>query len=425
MKQRLFCVAVVILSALALPGWAAASAEFMPCDTNFFQLSICQGQSVFIAGNIYDAQNPNGVTLLPGASWDGTDSVVIVNLTILSPAVNLITATYCKNEALFINGNIYDVSNPIGTEYLPGAAYTGCDSVISINLSFLSEANQHLQQTICTGDTVWVNNQAYDQYYYLGMETIAGGAINGCDSIILVDLTVLPTPIDTLQASLCPYETLRINGTVYGINRPSGMELLPNAAENGCDSLIYIQLTFTQPPSNTAFLGADQLIFSGDTVCLSIPLGLDFSDISWQPVLPCITPDCSNVCFSATQNETIIATISDQNQCLFFDTINISVFKERPIFVPNVFAPEADAPNNRFAIFPGIVVTRINWLTVYDRWGSLVYEARDFQASDEGKAWDGTVSGNKAAVGVYAYAFEVTYPDGSLEQRSGMVTLVR
>jgi gliding motility-associated-like protein len=219
--------------------------------------------------------------------------------------------------------------------------------------------------------------------------------------------------------------TLRIHGTEYGINRPSGIELLPNAAENGCDSLIYIQLTFTQPPSTSAFLGEDQLIFSGDSVCLSIPADLDFSDISWQPVLPCLTTDCSNICISSIQNETVIATISDQNQCLFSDTVNIRVSKERPIFVPNVFAPEADAPNNRFSIFPGIQLTRINWLTVYDRWGSLVFEARDFQAYDEGKAWDGSVAGSKAAGGVYVYAFEVVYPDGTLEQKSGMVTLVR
>jgi len=423
--KRFVCAFILVISALALPAWAAASAVFAPCDTNFFQISICPGQSVFIAGEIYDAQNPSGTTLLPEASWDGTDSVVIVSLTILSPALNQITASYCNNEALFVNGHIYDASNPSGTEYLPGAAYTGCDSVININLSFRSEANQHLQQTICTGDTVWVNNQAYDQYYYLGIETIAGGAINGCDSIILVDLTVLPTPKDTVLQSLCPYETLLINGTEYGINRPSGMELLPNAAANGCDSLVYIELTFTQPPNNTAFLGADPLIFSGDSVCLSIPADLDFSDISWQPVLPCVTTDCSNICISSIQNETIIATISDQNQCLFSDTVHISVSKERPIFVPNVFAPEADAPNNRFAIFSGIAVTRINWLTVYDRWGSLVYEARDFQASDEGKAWDGTFSGRKATAGVYAYAFEVTYLDGSQEIRSGMVTLLR
>jgi len=423
--QRLKFVAMLILSALALPVWAAASAVFAPCDTNFFQISICPGESIFIAGEIYDAQNPAGITLLPQASWDGTDSIVIVNLTILSPATNQISASYCNNEALFVNGHIYDASNPTGTEYLPGAAYTGCDSVININLSFLSEANFHLQQTICSGDTVWVNNLAYDQYYYLGMETITGGAMNGCDSTILVDITVIPVPIDTIQKSLCPYETLRINGAVYGINRPSGMELLPNAAENGCDSLIYIQLTFTEQPNTSAFLGADQLIFSGDTVCFSIPADLNFSNITWQPVIPCITTDCSIACLLATQKETIIATISDQDQCLFSDTVNIRISKERPIFVPNVFAPEADAPNNRFAIFPGIVVTRINWLTIYDRWGSLVYEARDFQASDEGKAWDGTISGSNAAAGVYAYAFEVIYPDGTLEQKSGMVTLVR
>ncbi len=423
--KRFVCAFILVISALALPTWAAASAEFAPCDTNFFQISICQGQAIFIAGETYDAQNPSGISILPEASWDGTDSVVLVNLTILPPATNQITASYCNNEALFVNGHIYDANNPTGTEYLPGAAHTGCDSVININLSFRSEANHHLQQVICTGDTVWVNNQAYDQYYYLGMETIAGGATNGCDSIVLVDLTVLQTPRDSIQQVLCPYEVLRINGTDYDINRPSGMELLPNAAANGCDSVIYIQLTFSSMPNMPAFLGQDQSIFIGDSACLSIPVDLSFSSVTWLPALPCGTTDCSHVCLSATQNETVIAAITDQHQCIFSDTLNISVSEERPIFVPNVFAPDAEAPNNRFSIYPGTIVTRINWLVVHDRWGSLVYEARDFLPAEEDKGWDGAISGKRAATGVYAYAFEVTYPDGTQEIRHGMVTLLR
>ena len=125
--KRLICALIHVISALALPVWAAASAVFAPCDTNFFQASICPGQSVFIGGNIYDEQNLSGITVLPEASWDGTDSVLIVNLTILPTVLNQITATYCKNEALFINGHIYDASNPSGTELLPGAAAGGCE----------------------------------------------------------------------------------------------------------------------------------------------------------------------------------------------------------------------------------------------------------------------------------------------------------
>lgn len=423
--QQLSCVAVVILSALVLPFQAAASAEFMPCDTNFFQISICQGQSVFIAGETYDAQNPSGISILPEASWDGTDSVLIINLTVLPPAVHLINASYCNNEALFVNGHIYDASNPSGTEFLPGAAYMGCDSIININLNFLPEANYHLQQTICAGDTLWVNNQAYDQFYYLGMEVMAGGAINGCDSTILVDLRVLPTPKDTIHQSLCPYETLWINGTSYGFDRPSGLEIYPNAAINGCDSLVYIQLEFSSPPSKLDFLGPDQSIFLGDSVCFAILSDFIPESIHWQPAFPCTNTDCTGICLQALQNQTISASIIDSNQCMFSDTASIRVSKERPIYIPNVFAPNAETPNNHFGVYSSVPIQNINWLVVHDRWGSLIYEAQNLAPDSAEKAWNGTINGKIAPSGVYAYAFEFLFPDGTTEVKSGMVTLVR
>jgi hypothetical protein len=423
--QRLICVALRFLSVLALPNWAVARTDFAPCDTTFLNLSICPGQSVFIAGNIYDAQNTSGTTILPEASWDGTDSVVVVNLAVRPPVINHISAAYCNNQALLINGHIYDATNPSGTELLPGAASGGCDSLIVVDLTFLTEATYHLEQTICTGDTVWVNNLPYDQHYYLGMETIEGGATNGCDSIVLVDLTVLPTPTDTLYQLLCPYETLRINGSEYDMNRPTGTEILSNAATNGCDSIVFVQLTFSSPPATSAFLGPDQLVGVGDSTCVVISTDLAVESIDWEPAQTCTTSDCSSICLWATQHQSLIATITDQYQCSYSDTLRIIVSFERPIYVPNVFSPDAPSPNNRFSIFPGTAVTQVNWLVLHDRWGSLVYEARNFIPADGQQGWDGTIQGQTAPLGVYAYAFEVLFPDGIKEVRSGLITLLR
>ena len=423
--QRCVSIFILALSVFALPVWAVASAGTALCDTSFLNLSICPGQSVFIAGNTYDAQNNSGTSILTEASWDGTDSVVVVNLTLMAPVLNHITSTFCSNQALIVNGHVYDADSPNGVELLPGAANSGCDSMIVVDLIFLSASNHHLVQTICNGDTVWVNNQAYDEHYYLGMETIVTGAANGCDSVILVDLTILTTPSDTLRQILCPNETLKINGIDYNIDHPFGSELLPNAASNGCDSIIYVELTFSSPPAISDFLGPDQSVNVNDSTCISIPSDLNIVSVAWFPASNCTATNCSSICFSALEHQVFSATIIDQNNCAFADTVLIKVSKDRPIYFPNAFSPTATAPNNQFFLFPGTSVTNINWMQIYDRWGSLIYETRDFSPAESSRAWDGNVRGRPGEPGVYAFAFEVLYPDGLLEVRTGSVTLIR
>lgn len=423
--KMLHPVWTLVYSALFLSLPAKVSAGNAPCDTSFFNEVICPGQTYFIAGTIFDAQNSTGSILLPSASWDGTDSVVVVQLTLSPPVTHTIQATFCNNEALFVNGHIYDAGTPSGSELLPGAADGGCDSLIVIDLTFLSPAHRHLQQTICSNDTVWVNNQAYDQHYYLGMETITAGAANGCDSIILVDLTVIPAPSDTLELFLCPGESTTINGTLYNQSRISGLEILPNAAENGCDSLLYVALIFSEPPAVLAFLGPDIVVNFGDTLCFSLPSEVDFETIFWSDGAACTDMTCATACLSPLRTQWVMATITDAALCAFSDTVQIQVTQNRPFYAPNVFSPEATAPNNRFNVYSGVNGASINWLSVYDRWGSLVYTARNFTPGYDSSGWDGTNNGKMVQPGVYTYACEMKYPDNSTEVKSGTVTLVR
>jgi CHU_C Type IX secretion signal domain len=414
----------LVISALLLSVQAKAGAENAPCDTSFFYNTICPGQSLFIAGTIFDAQNLTGLVLLPGASWDGTDSVVVVDLSLSPPVTHEIRTSYCNNEALVVNGHIYDAGHPSGTELLPGAAAGGCDSLIVVDLTFLPPAFLSLQQTICKNDTVWVNNQAYDQYYYLGMETVAGGAANGCDSIILVDLTVLPTPVDSFFQTLCPSSALYLNGSTYDINHPSGTDILPGAAANGCDLVVYVGLSFYDAIQNPDFLGENRSVNKGTSVCLDVPADVNASSIEWSPFLACPDSLCAAVCFWATRHQWVICTIEDQNGCVFADSVRIEVSEFRPVFIPNVCSPDAPAPNNRFQVFSGIPGTHINWLKVCDRWGSLVYAASDIPVEAENAGWDGMIKGKMAPTDVYTYAVELVYPDGEKEIRSGTVTVL-
>lgn len=73
-----------------------------------------------------------------------------------------------------------------------------------------------------------------------------------------------------LIETLCENESRTVNNTIYDINNPSGQELIPGGATNGCDSIINVDLTFT--PALTASLSGDAAICAGQSTLLSLSL---------------------------------------------------------------------------------------------------------------------------------------------------------
>lgn len=152
--------------------------------------------------------------------------------------------TFCADQILLFNGQLYDPQNPSSMDTLPGAAAGGGDSIIHVDLVFLPLATFDLVQTLCAGDTLWVDGVPYHAQHWLGEETVENGAANGCDSLIVIDLTILPAAQSALTDTLCPNEFIIVNGQRYDRDRPAGMEVLAGASAHGCDSLVQIALTF-------------------------------------------------------------------------------------------------------------------------------------------------------------------------------------
>jgi gliding motility-associated-like protein len=118
-------------------------------------------------------------------------------------------------------------------------------------------------------------------------------------------------------------------------------------------------------------------------------------------------------------------TIVDEAGCLVRSVAEIDVPK-CPVFVPNVFSPNGDSNNDEFYI--GTVdnygVTVICYF-IFDRWGELVYESKNFDIRSSGNWWDGSFLGKDAETGVYTYLIEVLHENGDIERLSGDVTLLR
>ncbi len=85
-------------------------------------------------------------------------------------------------------------------------------------------------------------------------------------------------------------------------------------------------------------------------------------------------------------------------------------------FVPNAFSPNLDEYNAVFK--PHIEGVKTYTMTIYNRWGGLVYTGVD-------GAWDGTYKGKAMADDVYMYVIQFTAFKGQRQTIKGNVTLIR
>ena len=330
--------------------------------------------------------------------------------------------TFCTNQTFFIGNQIFDQYNPSGTVLLAGAAVDGSDSLIHVNLVFRKPSITILTQNLCKGDTLWVNGKPYHAGFYLGEETVEGGAANGCDSIIMVHLQVVQPPEFTLSDTLCPGDFRVVNGTRYDREHPAGMEILPAAAINGCDSLVTIHLIFRDLQLS---LGADQAIISGDTICINPSLNFAAENLTWSPTPPCADPGCTSNCIQPLTPVTYQLTATDSSGCVVRDELRITVSNQNRVYAPNVFQPGASEPNNRFFLSTDAGVSLVRRVFVSDRWGEVLFEARDMPPSQPDAGWDGTWRGKTVLPGTYLFWSELERLDGSRFHLSGTVTVVR
>lgn len=102
------------------------------------------------------------------------------------------------------------------------------------------------------------------------------------------------------------------------------------------------------------------------------------------------------------------------------DSLDYSGDLECPVFVPNAFSPNDDGRNDRFHIYYSCELLETE-LSIYDRWGGLVFEGDGVQ-----KGWDGTIQHKAAPAGVYAWLLRSKNLLTQVEQvQEGALNLLR
>ncbi|MDB4682992.1 hypothetical protein OAE89_02875, partial [Crocinitomicaceae bacterium] len=205
-------------------------------------LTICENDLPFIWNGLTFNNSDSQTATLP--ALNGCDSLATLNLTVISEFTGLETHTGCIGDgySVEVNGNTYDELNPSGTEILLSSV--GCDSTITVNLTFNNNTSGNETYTGCSGDgySVVVNGTTYDESNPSGTETMNN--IYGCDSIVTIALTFNTSSIGSETYIGCSGDgySINVNGVSYDESNPSGTETLSNT--NGCDSTVTIDLTF-------------------------------------------------------------------------------------------------------------------------------------------------------------------------------------
>ena len=477
-------------------------------DENIFDLAqtLCFGENISVNGTIYDEANPSGTELLVAADIHGCDSTVIINLDFHPPNGGVFEPQLCTGGSVTVNGTIYDESNPTGVEIFANSDVNGCDSAVFVNVTFTDNVIFEIEETICQGDSITINGVVYNENNPTGSETIIGGSVLGCDSTTTISISFFPDAIGQINETLPPGDSLIVNGTVYNQSNPSGTEILIGGSVNGCDSIININLLFSggniavdfeanstscelgndgsivinsiaggQPPYTIALngsnsdvvaifpytfdnlengfyslsvvdangtflsleiflpypdppvfdLGPDIYIELGESTTLAATTDFTPSLYLWEPPDYLDCTDCEMPFLTPGEDITYFLTVTDENGCTFTDNVRVFVEKARNVYGPTAFSPNNDAKNDEFTLFTGQQVARINSLQIFDRWGALMFEQFNFEPNNLSIGWDGRHKGQMMNPGVYVWFAEVEFLDGQVGLYEGEVTLIR
>ena len=202
-----------------------------PVASTTLSAAICEGSTYSENGfNVSEA----GTYTQNLQSVNGCDSIVTLNLTVNPVASTNLTAAICEGSVYTENG--FNVSEA-GTYTQNLQTIDGCDSIVTLNLSVNPVESTNLTAAICEGTTYTENgfNASEAGTYTQNLQTV-----NGCDSVVTLTLTVNPTYNITIDASINEGETYEENG--FSENE-AGTYVHTLQAENGCDSVITLNLT--------------------------------------------------------------------------------------------------------------------------------------------------------------------------------------
>ena len=318
------------------------------------------------------------------------------------PDTTRLNATICEGETYSENG--FHLSKS-GIYYDTLLNINGCDSLIILNLKVAKKDTLSIFDTICEGNI-------YSKYNFNASDTgiYMQNLLNrfNCDSTVILNLAVIPQ-LDTvfISDSICEGETYK----KYGFNASTTDIYVKNLQNRfNCDSIVVLNLKVNPKPyveisaTTENFCEKDFIELELTTNGTSFSWNTGSTDnpiIIYKPGVYLVTV------FWGDCEEKASYTL-EECSCL--------------AYIPNTFTPNGDGVNDVFQPSLSCYETLKSYrLSIYDRWGNLIFWSLDYAIG-----WDGTTyKGGACAEGVYNAVIAYTTSKDEHVVKNIAITLLR
>ncbi|MGY6561291.1 MAG: Ig-like domain-containing protein [Luteibaculaceae bacterium] len=268
----------------------------------------------------------------------------------------------------------------------------------------------------------------------------AANFLEGCNSTV-VSTTINPNDIPLPQIS-APDTLIVCNLTQVAVSVSNAAQVVWTDGSTVNPKIITQSGTYTVVASNICY----EETFSVEVLFSSLSLGLSatitealppftsrvnasvsssvgFNTVEW--ILNDVedfaaTPLERRVLVNEVGDFTYLVTVTDNVGCSVEDVITITGLPETEsnVYIPSAFTPNNDGLNDIFFV-KGFGFTSFS-LKIYDRWGNQIYSS-----NNPAEGWDGTVNGNPAPSGYYAFVVQIMGAEPRFIERKGSVLLLR
>jgi gliding motility-associated-like protein len=389
---------------------------------------------------------PDAVTLnaTGTGAFNWTPNTNIVNANTATPTVNPITDTW----------------------YVVNLNDNGCLNKDSVHVRVVSEVTlkARADTTICLTDAVQLNantnglNFQWTPAGTLNNPTIVNpiatptdvsttyqvrAFIGSCFADDEIIINTVPYPIADAGAPqiVCFNKSAQLNGSHNGnsfswspisyLDNPNILNpvaspprttayIITSFDNKGCPKPGRDTVLITMLPRVRAYAGRDTVVVVGQPLQFNGTGGLNYS---WSPATGLSSTIINNPV--GVYNGTIDSIrykliVSDIAGCTDSAFVIVRVYKVKPtVFVPTAFTPNGDGKNDK--IYPiSVGIKKINYFSIYNRWGELV-----FTTTVDRAGWDGTISGRTQDSGVFVWMVSAVDYTGRAVFLKGTVALIR
>lgn len=193
----------------------------------------------------------------------------------------------------------------------------------------------------------------------------------------------------------------------------------------GCDSTVITNITTAGISVDVQPLEVELEL--GETINMDVNVSLSTdAALNWSPAEAFSCQNCEQPRFQPFNSGTYaLEAVDIPSGCADTVYVEATVLPCIGLYVPNAFSPNGDGRNDLFTFYTKSCYTYLHTFQIYDRWGGLIFTTSDQPLGPNNPVWDGRTKDKLAAPGGYVYYLRLELLDGTEEEESGVIYLMK